>query len=73
MMDPMGLSLLVRLHRDNLLREAATDRLVDEAVSAREASDTTSRMVRWRTLGATFWASIVERFRVAARLESTSG
>ena len=29
MMDPMGLSLLVRLHRDNLLREAATDRLVD--------------------------------------------
>jgi hypothetical protein len=72
MMDPMALQLVVRLHRDNLLREAAADRLADEAVAAR-ASSGTSRTARWRTLGATLGESIIQRFRMAARLESTSG
>jgi hypothetical protein len=72
MMDPMGLQLLVRLHRDQLLREAAADRQADEAVAARKPSET-SGMARWRTLSAAVGASIIERFRVAARLESTGG
>jgi hypothetical protein len=72
MMAPVGLQLLVYLHRENLLREAAADRLADEAVAARKPS-VTSGMARWRALRATVGASIIERFRVAARLESTGG
>ena len=72
MMDPMGLHLLVGLHRDQLLREAAADRQADEAVAARKPSDT-SGIARWRALTATVGVSIIERFRMAARLESTGG
>jgi hypothetical protein len=72
MTDLMGLQSVVRMHREDLLREAAADRLAEEAVAARVPSGT-SRAARWRPLGATFGASIIERFRVAARLESTGG
>ena len=68
MMDFHALTLLMRLHREDLLREAAGQRLVDEAIEALEpAPEPAARRVPG------WWRPIIGYLRLGARLESTRG
>jgi hypothetical protein len=71
MLDPMGLYLLTRLHRDDLLREAAGARLAQEAL-APGAPTIATRVADGRQIGVAWLGFIIQRFRLAAG-DSSSG
>jgi hypothetical protein len=66
MLDPHGLMVLMQLRRDDLLREAAAQHLVDEALE-------TAPLQPPPALRVPGWRQAIGHLKLRARLESTSG